>query len=186
MQGAEVVPWTAPLADVPEPIVSLLVFLHEHAPSGAAPVAFLGVPSIHRDSLEPACRFGFIWADHYRLPEDYTLPDTYKGDQETTRFKHVPGFTLTDAGRAVVAWRAVSGNTPRGKATGNRLGNKEGWKPTKATQKIIQLMKQGLSNDQIMERQDVTTSVASLRQIRSRARKAGLLPAAQPEQRDAP
>ncbi len=60
------------------------------------------------------------------------------------------------------------------------------WKPTKATKKVIALMNQGLSNNAIVERADVTVtkSAANLDAIRSRARKAGLLNTPKPEKPD--
>jgi hypothetical protein len=61
-----------------------------------------------------------------------------------------------------------------------------GWKPSKATQKVIKLMEQGLSNDTIAERSDVKakTTAANLRQIRTRATKAGLLSTVKRGKRD--
>jgi DNA-binding NarL/FixJ family response regulator len=62
------------------------------------------------------------------------------------------------------------------------------WKPTKRTLRVIELMKQGLSDDAIAERQDVKveTSAANLRKIRQRARDNGYLPRREAEKRDVP
>ena len=62
------------------------------------------------------------------------------------------------------------------------------WKPTKATLRVIELMKQGLSIDVISQRADVkvSTGAKNLRQIRCRARKAELLPRPEPKKRDTP
>jgi DNA-binding NarL/FixJ family response regulator len=76
--------------------------------------------------------------------------------------------------------RSDAASASGGKTQAKRLVDKKEWKPTKATQTVIKLMKQGLSNDTIAERQDVKaeTSKDNLRTIRRRARKAGLLPPA--------
>jgi DNA-binding CsgD family transcriptional regulator len=60
------------------------------------------------------------------------------------------------------------------------------WTPSKATQKVIDLMGQGLSNDAIARRSDVnvSTSANNLRKIRQRARETRRLGPAQPEKRD--
>ena len=61
----------------------------------------------------------------------------------------------------------ASADAPEGK----RLDGNKAWNPTKPTQKVIAVMNQGLSNEAIAERADVTVarSAANLRQIRSRA-----------------
>jgi len=74
-----------------------------------------------------------------------------------------------------------------GKNKGKRRGGgKKEWKPTKATRHVIDLMKQGLSNDTIAERKDVKvkTSAENLRQIRARATHSGLLQPPERGQRD--
>jgi hypothetical protein len=86
-------------------------------------------------------------------------------------------------GRAIVA----AGSPGSRGAAARRGGGKNAWKPTAATQHVIKLMAQGLSNDAIAEREDVKvkTTSANIRQIRKRAIDAGRLPPAKRGQRDA-
>ncbi len=62
------------------------------------------------------------------------------------------------------------------------------WKPTPRTWHVIELMQQGLSNDDIAARKDVEveTSAANLRKIRQRARDNRYLSALESEKRDRP
>ncbi len=115
MQGAEVVSWKEPLANVPQHIVSLLAFMHQHEPSGTLPIPFKGFPSVHRANLEEACRRGFIIADDYNLPEDYTLPDKYDpNNRQPAKTRRVVGFRPTELAKAVMVSRpdlAAGGKT---------------------------------------------------------------------------
>jgi len=101
---------------------------------------------------------------------------------------HPDQILLGDTAKTNNSLGEPAATPPPGPAMRSEKKAKPPWKPNKATLKVIELMKQGLSNDAIAARRDVKVSTAAtnLRQIRHRAIESGYLPREATENRDAP
>jgi len=72
---------------------------------------------------------------------------------------------------------AITTQPAVGDVRGRQHGGHKPWKPTQAVKHVVELMRQGLTNDAISNRADVkcSKSAANLRQIRKKAKAEGLL-----------